>query len=66
VPSFSDAKVPDFIWANILAGDVLLETEGGREGAGGTGDMPLLKGGCPKPGLNPVGSGIAVSPTIVS
>ena len=57
MPSFSDAKVPDFIWANMLAGDVLLETEGGSGGTGGSDDMPLLNGECPKPGLNPVGSG---------
>src|ERR1700728_1461752 len=39
----------------MLAGDVLLDADKGSGGTGG-GDAWLLKGDCPKPGLNPVGS----------
>lgn len=43
-PFWSAAKVPDFIWANMLAGEVLLELlEVGKGGTGG-GDIPLLNG----------------------
>lgn len=45
VSPLSAAKVPDFIWAKTLAGDVLLELETTGRGSGGGVDIVLFNAG---------------------
>lgn len=52
------AKVPAFIAANTFTGFVSFWAgpAAADDGCENDGAMPLLNDGCPKPGLNPVGS----------